>query len=208
MLIFFSVGWVVNVWWANLESLAQDWACMFEFHWEKTQTSEQNHKRFLPRSHRQTWRHRWDILELSVKPERLRFTLRVKTHKGAPSPRTEVRLQAAEAHHRDLQTRGSAVVSRRPGGPGRQQRGTQRGAQGGAKASAEFAQGSHLGERGVLSLGPWTLFIFLDGRKLLNDASIYFAVCLRSQRQTEQTRILNSLCIWAQIQHFGIQNIV
>lgn len=182
MLVFFSAGWVVSVWWANLDSLAQGWARMFEFHWEKTQTSELNHKRFLPRSHPQTWRHRW---ELSVTPERLRFTLRVKNKSEAPSPRTEVRLQAAEAHHRDLQARGSAVISRRPGGPRRQQRGTQRGAQRGAKASAEFAHGSHLGERGVLGLGPWTLFIFLDWRKLLNDASIYFTVCLWIQRQTE-----------------------
>lgn len=100
------------------------------------------------------------------------------------SPRTEVRLQAAEAHHGDLQAGGSAVIPHRPDGPRRQQRRTQRGAQGGAKASVQFAHGGHLGERGVLTLGPWTLFIFLDGWELLNDASINFTVCLRSQTHT------------------------
>lgn len=70
------------------------------------------------------------------------------------SPWAEVRLHAAEAHHRDLQAGGLAVVAQRSEGPRRQQWGAQRGAQGGAQASAQPAEGRHLRVRGVLALGP------------------------------------------------------
>lgn len=69
------------------------------------------------------------------------------------SPWAEVRLHAAEAHHRDLQAGGLAVVARRPEGSGQQQWRAQGGAQGGAQASAQPAEGGHLRVRGVLALG-------------------------------------------------------
>lgn len=69
-------------------------------------------------------------------------------------PRAEVRLQAAEAHHGDLQAAGPAGIAGRSEGSRGQQRGAQRGAQGGAQASAKPAQGGHLGERGAFPLGP------------------------------------------------------
>lgn len=105
---------------------------------------------------------------------------------GGSSPRAEVRLQAAEAHHGDLQAGGPRGVARRSKGPLGEQRGAEGRAQWGAQASAQPAQGRHLGDRGVLPLGPRSLLHLLDGGELLGDLSVALAVRLRSVETPER----------------------
>lgn len=106
-------------------------------------------------------------------------------------PRAEVRLHAAEAHHRDLQAGGPDRIACWSDSPRRQQWGAQRGAQGRAQASAQPAQGRHLGERGEFTLGPRSLLILLDGWKLLHDPSIALIVSLRSEREGRTKQMIH-----------------
>lgn len=97
-------------------------------------------------------------------------------------PRAELWLQAAEAHHRDLQPWGPRVSACWSERSWRQQWRAQRRTQGGAQTPAQPAQGRYLRERWVFPLGPWSLFILLNGGKLFNDSSVALTVSLKCER--------------------------
>lgn len=133
-------------------------------------------KQFRPNSHWGLFTSEW------TPPGESNAKYRVNKSVNGSLPRAEVRLQAAEAHNRDLQAGGPDGITCWPEGPRRQKRGAKRGAEGGTQAAAQPAKGWHLGQRGAFALGPWALLIFLNGRKLFHDSSITLTVSLMGQK--------------------------